>query len=99
MKLTGYVIARREPPPFDKIELKLLFRYSGLHCFEGLETLIHPSGRTLVSFGSLAEAVKFIITGDFADTAEIRICEEARDNNGLPNGICFVPVSYNGGKR
>lgn len=92
----GYVIARKER---EKSSLRLLFQYSGLHCFEGLETLIHPGGRTLETFDSLAEAVKFIITGGFADTAEIRICEEARDNNGLPNGICFVPVSYNGGKR
>ena len=93
VKLTGYVIVRKELPPFDKISLKLLFQNSdGSSSFEGLETFIQPNGRTLVTFGSLSEAVKFIITGGFTDTAEVRICEETRDENGLPNGICFAPV-------
>lgn len=93
VKLTGYVIVRKELPPFDKIGLKLLLRNSGdSYSFEGLETLIQPNGRTLVTFGSLSEAVKFIITAGFTDTAEVRICEETRDKDGLPNGICFAPV-------
>lgn len=91
MKLTGYIIVQKEL----SIGLKLLFRDSGGHCsFEGLETLIQPNGRTLVTFGSLTEAVKFIITAGFTETAEVRICEEARDKDGLPNGICFAPVFF-----
>lgn len=98
MKVTGYVISRKALPSFNRAALKLLFRYGGLYTFEDLETIIQPSSHTLVTFDSLAEAVQFIITGGFADIAEVRICEETHDKDGLPNGICFARVSYKGGK-